>query len=96
MDREEVIYIQCPHCHSGWYGKLLDVNVHEDKLGNQYLDHLVVSGINPTDLTEELECLNCHEHYTPITKGKQPNRMNCLIGKMWDFVAERLITCKGH
>ena len=103
MNDDTVIYVQCPHCKKGWYGKLLDVKDHHD--GNIHiLDEFTISGINPTNLTEPIYCLNCHKHYTPLSKEIKLNEdgsesivfKDCRLLKMAEFVAERLTTCQGH
>lgn len=85
MNDNTVIYTKCPHCHKGWYGKLINKESHIEE-GHEVLDSLVIEGINPTELTKSIECLNCHHEYVPAKYAVA----------MDEFVAERLTTCRGH
>ena len=85
MNDNIVIYTKCPHCHKGWYGELINKESHVEN-GQEVLDSLVIKGINPTELTKSIQCLNCHREYVPAHYAVA----------MDQFVAERLTTCKGH
>ena len=74
MNDNIVVYTKCPHCHKGWYGKPIG--------GRLYY----IEGLNPTDLTKKVTCLNCHHDYVPADYAVVMDK----------FVAERLTTCKGH
>lgn len=52
----QVLYMMCPHCGKGWFGKIK----HEDK------NQVIIEGITDTDVTKEITCLNCGKKYTPI------------------------------
>lgn len=105
MEDDLVIYVQCPHCKKGWYGKFLGTKSHYNEDGKHILDEYIVQGWNPTNLTEPIHCLNCHKDYTVFEKEiiledgdecivyKKPY---AIVRKMSEFVAERLITCVGH
>ena len=85
MDDNTVIYTKCPHCHQGWYGKELGRETHLEG-DKEVVDSLVVEGINPTELNKSIQCLNCHREYVPIKYAVAMDK----------FVADRLMTCKGH
>lgn len=104
MSEDTVVYVQCPHCKKGWYGKFLnmDLTSHED--GTHRVDNYSIQGINPTNLTEPILCLNCHKYYTPLEKetyidfedgAEKVSSKGCVVKHMPEFVAERLTTCKG-
>lgn len=108
MGEDGVWYLQCPHCKKGWYGKLVRVTDHYDKDGQKILDEFVIQGINPTNLTEPIYCLNCHKYYIPLEKEyttwHDPKTseiieciqlMDCKLYYMDEFVAKRLTTCQG-
>lgn len=106
INSEDVLYIQCPHCGKGWYarvkyyelvpytypdGTVCD-NI-EGPFGNLYLKSYVVEGINETDVTKELTCLNCGEKYVPINSVTGAGSEHDML--MWEFVAKALTTVKG-
>lgn len=106
MDEDTVVYVQCPHCKKGWYGKFLGVKDHWSEDGKHILDEYMIQGWNPTNLTEPIHCLNCHKEYTVFNKVlemdfktgeeylafKEPY---VTVMRMPEFVAERLTTCVG-
>ena len=107
MEDDTVVYIQCPHCKKGWYGKFLGTKSHYSEDGKHILDEYMVQGWNPTNLTEPIHCLNCHKDYTVFEKEMVidwENGEECIVYKepcttairMPEFVAERLTTCVGH
>lgn len=114
MEDKEVVYLQCPHCKQGWYGKFLYKELNRDEYGVPTLESFVIQGLAPTDLTKELTCLNCGGKYTPLTNSLRPTPIepgwsheykkppfklvpkDCELHWMSDWVAERLISCKGH
>lgn len=105
---DEVIYLQCPHCGTGWYGKFLGMKTHWGEHDKRVIDEYMIQGINPTNLTEPIHCLSCHRNYVPLEKEMthelDPDYgdiecivfKDCKLMKMSEFVAERLINCKGH
>ena len=56
MEDNRVLYMICPHCGKGWYGKI------------KYKDEncVIVEGLTDTDVTKEITCLNCWNKYIPI------------------------------
>ena len=100
-----VVYIQCPHCKHGWYAKPLSLEIEPftkdgvvmddviGPLGNQYVKSYIVQGWDKMDLTKETVCLNCGNHYTPITMFGEGATENCMLMDEW--VAKCLINCKG-
>lgn len=103
-NNDEVLYIQCPYCGKGWYApiKYIDIDYYrmpdgsiaEDiitPLGNVYIKSYVVQGLNDTDVSKEITCLNCGHEYLPINPvtGEGYARI------MWDFVANGIVTVKG-
>ena len=106
IDTEDVLYMQCPHCGKGWYGRVksyeleyfrnADGSISDEVMGpfgNMYLKNYIVEGLNDTDVTEELTCLNCGGKYTPINKIAGPT--NGTTSLMWEFVAHGLTTVTG-
>lgn len=101
----QVVYIQCPHCKKGWYGKQLSEKVSVNEDNHPVIEEFVVEGLAPTDITKPLICLNCGETYQPITHVEfDPNSVDYVVCnhdgttvlRMWDFVAYLLTTCKGN
>ena len=98
----EVAYIKCPHCHTGWYGKELDVEIGEDGIVTKF----VIEGINPTNIMLPIRCMNCGKYYIPIKEAKvaedeEGNQWLMIRNEdgsrpqyMEDWVADRLINCK--
>ena len=68
MEDDTVVYVQCPHCGKGWYGKFLEYSDHWTDEGAHILDAFYIQGFNPTNITEPIYCLNCHKWYTPLGK----------------------------
>lgn len=107
MNEDTVIYVQCPHCKKGWYGKFLGYKEHWNEHDVHILDEYMIQGWNPTNLTEPIHCLNCHKDYTPLEK-EMTNEMgpygevecivykDCELMQMPEFVAKCLTTCVGH
>lgn len=98
-----VIYIQCPHCKKGWYGRELHVDV-DTGVFPAKLNQYIIEGINPTDISKELMCLNCGHHYTPLAgvefdekdyEWKVIPSEGVMAVRTWDFVAQLITTCKG-
>lgn len=56
MSENSVLYMMCPHCKTGWFGKV-------KYRGNNCV---IVEGLEDTDVTKELTCLACGHRYTPI------------------------------
>lgn len=96
-----VIYIQCPHCKKGWYGYPTDLEtVIKTKDGTE------------VNLLGKLKCFDCQHEYYPLSdelaenedgltvdlgnNGKVTFKKNTNITKMSEFVANLLMTCKGH
>lgn len=107
VNSNDVIYVQCPHCKKGWYAKVLyyellpytysDGTVCNDIIGpfgNCYLKSYVVAGMTETDLTKEIQCLNCGNKYTAINPISGPALET--TGLMWDFVAQALTRTVGN
>lgn len=110
MNNDTVVYLQCPHCKKGWYGKFLYKETHQENEEFK-LDAYVIQGLAPTDLTKELTCLNCGTKYTPIEDYMAfkrtpdgidfkspiaPVPKDCELHEMTDWVAYLLTTCRGH
>ena len=107
---DNVVYVQCPHCKKGWFGELISYDVEWDYKDSYIVKHFLIQGINPTELTEPIHCLNCHKEYTPLAKTIKPpfkpewpsiemfsfQPKDCRVMEMWRFVAELLTTCRGH
>lgn len=105
-NNDVVLYMQCPHCKKGWYGKVKyyeleyfkdkEGNVCDDVIGpfgNMYLKSYIVEGLNDTDVTKEITCLNCGKPYTVInslTGGTDDTTM-----LMDEFIAKAVTTVKG-
>ena len=53
---EDVLYMICPHCGKGWFGK---IKYKDDK-------YIIVEGLTNTDVAKELTCLNCGQKYHPL------------------------------
>lgn len=107
MEDDTVVYIQCPHCKKGWYGKFLGIKSHYNEDGKRILDEYMIQGWNPTNLTEPIHCLNCHKDYTVFEKEMLMDGGSddeCIVHKepyvtvmkMAKFVAERFTTCVGQ
>lgn len=97
-----VVYVQCPHCKKGWYGKFLAIEEHYDENGNEIVDKFIIEGLNPTDLTQPIHCMNCHNDYTILKHETHLYNGEVLLEVnegvfmvMEDFVARCLTTCKG-
>lgn len=102
MGEDKVLYVQCPHCGKGWYGKIkyLEVEINGviykgsdvpeniiSKLRDIKVLKCVISGLSDTDVTSEITCLNCHNKYVPYNS---PNRM-----VMDEWIAHKLVTVTG-
>lgn len=104
-DNDTVLYIQCPNCKKGWYGKVLDTDIDIDySCGDATVNSIMVEGIAPVDVAKELTCLNCGHHYTPVDEVSWDFKnntwspysyINNRVLKMWEFVARFVTTCKG-
>lgn len=102
-ENNSVIYIQCPHCKKGWFGRELHVDV-DTSVYPAKLNQFIIEGLNPTDISKELTCLNCGHTYTPLAgvefderdyEWKAQASEGVTVTRTWDFVARLLTTCKG-
>lgn len=96
-ENDLVVYVQCPHCKKGWYGKGMGIKQENGKI-TEYL----IEGMNPTDLCKPLTCLNCGRMYTPVEDskfdgevGKWLIKTTSVLKEMNSFVARLLTTCTG-
>lgn len=106
MDRN-VIYVGCPHCGKGWYGRFISTSTRplSQDPAIYELESLMIQGMNPTDLTKPIKCLNCGNTYQPITKALLcpengweviDNEDDTFLAMMEEWVAERVMNTKGH
>lgn len=61
MGENSVLYMMCPHCKTGWFGKI------------KYVENncVIVEGLEDTDVTKEITCLACGNKYIPIKGSLQ-------------------------
>lgn len=104
---ERLLYIRCPHCHKGWFTKIIEVICSKCSPNGPVLKiiSVIVEGINPTDLMKPIRCLNCGHYYTPIRGGlidpkhgweKLDIDWECGFIHTDDWVAERVMNTKGN
>lgn len=105
INQDVVIYVQCPECRRGWYAHILSVDIEpfmncedienyiDGPLGSYYIKSYVVQGWDKMDLTEPTKCLHCGHEYTPLSATGIPATEHMCLMEEW--VAERLLNCKG-
>lgn len=85
----QVLYVKCPHCHTGWYGEYISHSTteYEGYDSIPVFESLIIQGLNPTDLCRPIKCLACGREYLPIEDG---------LHWMEDWVARAVINTKGN
>lgn len=93
-NNERVLYMQCPHCRKGWFGKVKDFKVgykqnEKTQAYDEFVEKCVIEGINDTDICQPITCLNCGHEYIPGVECD-----NILFMDPW--VAHMVTTIKGE
>lgn len=81
--KDDVVYVQCPNCHKGYAGKLVDIEADE---AIKEIKKIVIFTIENVNLYEKQVCYNCGHKYTPAKSAK--------IKRIDEYTADRLMNMK--